>query len=125
MIPEQFALSPLKLAPPRIGVPLLARPRLLDVLQQRLERSLVLLTAEAGYGKTSLLMSALPGMRRPVAWLTLDERDTDPNLFAAGLVLALRRVAPTVGARAGGVVGRTQRHSAPGNRPSVSRGIAG
>jgi LuxR family maltose regulon positive regulatory protein len=35
-----------------------------------------------------------------VAWLTLDERDTDPSLFGAGLVLALRRVAPGIGRRA-------------------------
>ena len=97
---EPFVLSPSKLAPPRISVALLRRPHLLDVLHRSLAQRLVLLTAEAGYGKTSLLISALDGIERPVAWLTLDERDTDPSLFGAGLVLALRRVAPAVGRRA-------------------------
>jgi LuxR family maltose regulon positive regulatory protein len=98
--PEQFAFSPSKLAPPRLRAPLLPRPRLVDALSRGLERRLVLLTAEAGYGKTSVLSSALAGIPCPAAWLTLDERDTDPNLFGAGIVLALRRVAPSVGARA-------------------------
>ena len=97
---EPFVLPPSKLAPPRISVALLRRPHLLDVLHRGLARRLVLLTAEAGYGKTSLLISALDGIERPVAWLTLDERDTDPSLFGAGLVLALRRVAPGIGRRA-------------------------
>jgi len=97
---EPFVLPPSKLAPPRISVALLRRPHLLDVLHRGLEQRLVLLTAEAGYGKTSLLISALDGIERPVAWLTLDERDTDPSLFGAGLVLALRRVAPGIGRRA-------------------------
>ena len=97
---EPFVLLPSKLAPPRISVALLRRAHLLDVLHRGLERRLVLLTAEAGYGKTSLLISALDGIARPVAWLTLDERDTDPSLFGAGLVLALRRVAPRIGRRA-------------------------
>ena len=92
-----FVLPPSKLAPPRISVALLRRPHLLDV---GLARRLVLLTAEAGYGKTSLLISALDGIERPVAWLTLHERDTDPSLFGAGLVLALRRVSPGIGRRA-------------------------
>jgi ATP/maltotriose-dependent transcriptional regulator MalT len=97
---EPFVLPPSKLAPPRISVTLLRRPHLLDVLHRSLARRLVLLTAEAGYGKTSLLISALDGIEGPVAWLTLDERDTDPSLFGAGFVLALRRVAPGIGRRA-------------------------
>ena len=97
---EPFVLPPSKLAPPRISVALMRRPHLVDVLHRSIARRLVLLTAEAGYGKTSLLVSALDGIERPVAWLTLDERDTDPSLFGAGLVLALRRVAPAVGRRA-------------------------
>jgi len=81
---EPFVLPPSKLAPPRISVALLRRPHLLDVLHRSLARRLVLLTAEAGYGKTSLLISALDGIEGPVAWLTLDERDTDPSLFGCG-----------------------------------------
>ncbi|MET0851235.1 MAG: helix-turn-helix transcriptional regulator, partial [Candidatus Rokuibacteriota bacterium] len=97
---EPFVLPASKLAPPRTRVALLPRPQLLDLVRRGLARRLVLLTAEAGYGKTTLLVSALGEVDRPVAWLTLDERDTDPTLFAAGIVLALQRVAPGAGKRA-------------------------
>jgi len=99
-MPEPFVLPSSKLMPPRLGVALMARPQLLDEVQRGLLRRLVLLTAEAGYGKTCALISALRGATRPVAWLALDERDTDPSLFGAGVVLALQRVTPTVGKRA-------------------------
>jgi ATP/maltotriose-dependent transcriptional regulator MalT len=66
-------------------------------LRQGSERRLVVVTAEAGYGKTCLLVSALAHLDRPIAWLALDETDTDPNLFGAGIILALRRVAPGIG----------------------------
>ncbi len=97
---EPFVLPSSKLTPPRTRVALLPRSHLLDLFRRGLARRLVLLTAEAGYGKTTLLASALGGVDRPVAWLTLDERDTDPTLFAAGIVLALQRVAPGAGKRA-------------------------
>src|SRR5215831_13587087 len=97
---EPFVLPSSKLMPPRIAVTLMRRPHLLEEMHRGLSRRLVLLTAEAGYGKTCALISALSGATHPVAWLTLDERDTDPSLFAAGVVLALQRVAPAVGTRA-------------------------
>jgi ATP/maltotriose-dependent transcriptional regulator MalT len=55
---EPFVLPPSKLAPPRIGVALLRRPHLLDVLHRGLARRLVLLTAEAGYGTSGTLIRA-------------------------------------------------------------------
>jgi ATP/maltotriose-dependent transcriptional regulator MalT/DNA-binding SARP family transcriptional activator len=97
---EPFVLPASKLAPPRIGVALMPRPHLLEEMHRGFSRRLVLLTGEAGYGKTCALISALSGTTHPVAWLTLDERDTDQSLFGAGVVLALRRVAPAVGKRA-------------------------
>ena len=99
-MPEPFVLPSSKLAPPRIGVALMPRAHVRDEIHHGLSRRLLVLTAEAGYGKTCTLISALRGEPRPVAWLTLDERDTDPSLFGAGVVLALRRLAPAVGKRA-------------------------
>ena len=94
---EPFVVSASKLVPPRPRRPVVDRPRLLRDLQEGLTRRLVVVTAEAGYGKTCLLASALCRLDGPVAWLTLDETDTDPNLFAGALVLALRHVAPAIG----------------------------
>jgi len=94
---ESFVLPASKLAPVRLRRPVVDRPRLVHNLQEGIARRLVIVTAEAGYGKTCLLVSGLAHLDRPVAWLTLDEADTDPNLFGAGVVLALRQVAPGVG----------------------------
>lgn len=86
-----------KITPPRVGVPLLPRPRLLPLIRDALNKKLVILSAEAGYGKTSLLLSTLPELEVPVAWFTLDESDADANLFSAGLVSAVRATIPQFG----------------------------
>jgi len=94
---EPFTFPESKLTPPAPRRLVVDRPRLVQALRDGSARRLVVVTAEAGYGKTYLLVAALAAAGRPVAWLTLDESDTDPNLFAAGIVLSLRRIAPGVG----------------------------
>jgi ATP/maltotriose-dependent transcriptional regulator MalT/DNA-binding SARP family transcriptional activator len=94
---ESLEVLSTKTRPPRLGVPLLKRPRLTQAVQQLLRRKFLLLSAEAGYGKTSLLLSAAPDLGLPIAWYTLDEGDSDVNLFAAGLVDAIRRVVADFG----------------------------
>ncbi len=86
-----------KITPPRLGVPLVTRPRLLNQIAGAEGCRLLLLSAEAGYGKTSLLLSLRSQLDVPVAWLTLDETDANPRLLAVGLVSALRRVVPGFG----------------------------
>ncbi len=82
---------------PRRGV--VGRPRLLDRLSDGALGRLTLLSAPAGFGKTTLLASwlAQPGDRR-VAWLSLDSSDRDPASFWAGVVTAVRQAAPAVDA---------------------------
>jgi LuxR family maltose regulon positive regulatory protein len=53
-------------------------------------RKLTLVSAPAGYGKTTLLAEWVAGMEHPVAWLSLDEGDDDPARFLAYLTAALR-----------------------------------
>ncbi|MGO8951219.1 MAG: LuxR C-terminal-related transcriptional regulator [Ktedonobacterales bacterium] len=90
----------LYLPPPRPH--LVRRPRLLERLNQGLSRKLTFLSAPAGFGKTTLLSDWLAGYPRPAAWLSLDERDTDPVRFLTYLVAALQTIDAPVGA---GVVG--------------------
>ncbi len=94
---RRIDILPSKITPPRVGVPLLPRPRLLPFVRDVLNKKMLILSAEAGYGKTSVLLSLLPDLDAPVAWLTLDDSDADPNLFSAGLVSAVRMVAPHFG----------------------------
>ncbi|HEU5103684.1 MAG TPA: AAA family ATPase, partial [Roseiflexaceae bacterium] len=123
----------LYIPPPRPKVVL--RPRLSERLNEGLQRKLTLISAPAGFGKTTLLsewfQEAQSAERRAqsdkpstnplyalrsnaqalrVAWLSLDEGDNDPTRFLAYLVAALQTIAATIGA---GVVGVLQSPQPP------------
>ena len=78
-----------------------SRPRLVAQLQAGLAegRKLTLISAPAGYGKTTLAaewLHALAG-EPPVAWLALDARDDDPARFLSYCLAALQRIHPNLG----------------------------
>jgi LuxR family maltose regulon positive regulatory protein len=87
----------LHIPPPRPD--LVRRPRLTERLDEglRLGHRLMLISASAGYGKTTLVTEWLHSMDRPFAWLTLEDDDNDPARFLSYLVAALRSVDPGVG----------------------------
>jgi LuxR family maltose regulon positive regulatory protein len=96
-----------KLHVPRRRRDLVTRPRLSQRLSRGAESTLTLVSAPAGFGKTTLLTewlaqwsAAAPADGRSVAWLSLDQRDNDPALFWTYLVAALRTAVPGVGAGA-------------------------
>ncbi len=81
----------LYIPPPRSKIVL--RPRLIERLNEGLLCKLTLISAPAGFGKTTLASEWLAGCGRPAAWLTLDEGDNDPARFMLYLVAALQTVA--------------------------------
>jgi LuxR family transcriptional regulator, maltose regulon positive regulatory protein len=85
----------LYIPPPRPQ--LVARPRLIARLNEGLHRKLTLISAPAGFGKTTLLADWLAQCERPVAWLSLDMGDNDPARFLTYLVAAVQRIAPAIG----------------------------
>jgi LuxR family maltose regulon positive regulatory protein len=85
----------LYIPPPRSHVVL--RPRLIARLNEGMHRKLTLISAPAGFGKTTLVSEWLATCERPAAWLSLDEGDTDPIRFLTYLVAALRTIAASVG----------------------------
>src|SRR5664279_2690495 len=92
-----------KLHVPRRRRGLVARTRLNERLRRAAESTLTLVSAPAGFGKTTLLaewLAAAPADGRCAAWLSLDQRDNDPALFWTYLITALRTAAPGVGAGA-------------------------
>ena len=92
-----------KLHAPRRRRGLVARPRLSESLSRGAESALTLVSAPAGFGKTTLLaewLAAAPADGRSVAWLSLDQRDNDPALFWTYFVAALTTAALGVGAGA-------------------------
>jgi LuxR family transcriptional regulator, maltose regulon positive regulatory protein len=92
----------LYIPPPRPKVVL--RPRLIERLNEGLRSKLTLVSAPAGFGKTTLLSAWAAGCGRPVAWLSLDERDNDPTRFLTYLVAALQTIAANIGAGALGLL---------------------
>ncbi len=73
------------------------RSSLLKRLDQRLQRPLTLVTAPAGYGKSTLVSCWLGACDIPAAWLSLDETDNDLHLFLSYLLAAVQTVSPAAG----------------------------
>ncbi len=81
-----------KLYRPRLGAGLLRRPRLENRLECGLDRDLVLVSAPAGFGKTTLVAQWLEACGGPAAWLSLHEDDANLATFLHYLIAAIRTV---------------------------------
>ena len=87
-----------KLYLPPAGPNLVSRPRLVERLDEGLHTTkLTLISAPAGYGKTTLLSEWFAAGDRPVAWISLDKGDNDLVSFLTYLVAALRTINAGVG----------------------------
>src|SRR2546426_6961686 len=95
----------LRLRPMAVG-----HPRLLEMLNEGLHRNLTLISAPAGFGKTTLVSEWVEGIERPTAWLSLDEGENDPARFLAYLVAALQTITANIGE---GVLGMLQSSQPP------------
>jgi LuxR family transcriptional regulator, maltose regulon positive regulatory protein len=73
-------------------------------------RKLTLVSAPAGFGKTTLVSEWLAGCKQPVVWLSLDEGDNNFTCFLTYLIAALQTVAPEIGK---GVLGALQSPQPP------------
>src|SRR3989304_4674260 len=71
------------------------RPRLIERLNEGLSSGckLTLISASAGFGKTTLVSEWVASCGQPVAWLSLDEGDNDPTRFLTYLIAALQTLA--------------------------------
>lgn len=76
---------------------LVSRPRLVEKLNQGVTQKLLLISAPAGFGKTTLVNEWLTKSGKQAAWLTLDERDGDLNRFLEYFIAALQTVSKVYG----------------------------
>ncbi len=93
---NQLLLVP-KFLPPITPSSLISRPRLTTLLNESLKYPLTLVSAAAGFGKTTLLASwsqSLPANSPRVAWVSLDEADNNPRLFWTYVLIALKMQQP-------------------------------
>ena len=86
-----------KLYIPPLRPNVVIRPRLIEQLNKGLHRKLILISAPAGFGKTTLVSEWVEGIERLAAWLSLDEGENDPARFLTYLVAALQTIAPNIG----------------------------
>lgn len=86
-----------KLYIPSIRSEIVSRPRLSEKLNTGLHRKLTLISAPAGFGKTTIVSEWAVDSKLPVAWLSLDDGENDPTRFIVYLVAAIRTIAPDFG----------------------------
>jgi ATP/maltotriose-dependent transcriptional regulator MalT len=91
------------IVPPRKSA-VLSRPRLLHFLHEYLDRKLILVSAGAGYGKTTLLVDFAHDTEIPVCWFSVDESDGDPQVFVEYLLRSIRQQFPRFGSRTGALL---------------------
>jgi LuxR family maltose regulon positive regulatory protein len=96
-MPETLLRTKLYIPPLRPN--LVPRLRLIEQLNQGLHlgHKLTLISAPAGFGKTTLVSEWVSGCEQPVTWLSLDEGDNDHARFLAYLVSALQIIAANTG----------------------------
>ena len=94
-----MALLTTKLHIPLPNPNMVPRRRLTERLDEALQRSrrLTLVSAPAGFGKTTLLSEWVASCGRPTAWLSLDEGDNDPTRFWSYVIAALQTVHTGIG----------------------------
>ncbi|MBN1122318.1 MAG: helix-turn-helix transcriptional regulator [Anaerolineae bacterium] len=86
-----------KLYIPPVRPETVSRPRLIELLNEGIHRQLTLISAPAGFGKTTLASEWVAGSDRPAAWLSLEQGDSAPTRFVTYIIAALQTIAPAVG----------------------------
>lgn len=87
-----------KLFIPQSRSDLVSRPRLARQMNDGLQGKLTLVSAPAGFGKTTLVSEWVTQYKGLVAWLSLDKEENDPRRFLTYFVAALQTVLPEIGA---------------------------
>ncbi|UCH58803.1 MAG: hypothetical protein JSV61_11360, partial [Anaerolineales bacterium] len=85
---------------PALRSDLVPRPRLYERLDECLTRKLTLVSAPAGFGKSTLVAGWLSERKQTVAWLSLDQGDNDSVRFWTYLIAAIQTIDQQMGAEA-------------------------
>lgn len=83
-----------KMNRPQLPADIIARPRLLERLDKTWGRRVTLISAPAGYGKSTLAVQWLEGCPSKIAWISLDPDDRNPDRFSRYLVASIQAALP-------------------------------
>ncbi len=86
-----------KLFVPSLGPKVVLRPRLIERLDEGSQSRLTLISAPAGFGKTTLAAEWVAASGRATAWLSLDEGESDITRFLLYLIAALQTIDAKIG----------------------------
>jgi LuxR family maltose regulon positive regulatory protein len=88
-MPKTSTVMITKVLLPRKQLGLLHRQRLVDFIHEHIDCKLILVSASAGYGKSSLLADFVHDADLPVCWYSVDEADRDPRVFLEYLMASI------------------------------------
>lgn len=86
-----------KLHIPPAGKNIVHRPELFEKLNEGLKRKLILISAPAGFGKTTIVSDWINQYKIPTAWFSLDQGDNDPAEFLIYIISAIKSLEPAYG----------------------------
>ncbi|MGE5224830.1 MAG: BTAD domain-containing putative transcriptional regulator [Omnitrophica WOR_2 bacterium] len=89
---QAYPLLKTKLFIPKMPRTMVLRPRLVALLDKGIQQPLTLVSASAGFGKTTLLAEWAAQTSRPIAWVGIDSGDNDPYRLVAYIINAIREV---------------------------------
>ena len=84
-----ITVSRIKVTLPRRRTDLLSRPRLNELVEELIDKKLILVSAPAGYGKTSLFLEIANQSELPFCWYNLDSLDQDLHRFVSHFIAAV------------------------------------
>lgn len=105
---------------PQLPRGLLRRPRLVEFLHASVDYKLILLSAAAGYGKTTLLADFAHDTDLPVCWYALASSDNDPRVFVEHLIASIAHRFPDFGEQSRTVLRNTTQFDEEGMYPLVT-----
>jgi len=97
-----------KLQTPQIKGKIVRRDRLLNLLKENLDKKLILICADAGYGKTTLLAQFCAELKCPFIFYNLDVADNNLMTFFNYIVSGIQQLYPDFGLRTKGIISQTR-----------------